>query len=146
MPIQKSLETYLMILVYRYHKHSTNIIRKYMNLLIPRVFINGPGDLGSTPGRVLPKTQKTVLDASLLNTQQYKVGIKGKVEQSRVRHSTLLHLGVVAIEKGAFGSPSTRGSPILLITTTVLLTGWFRNLITHGVWYAIKIKSNITPG
>ena len=24
-----------------------------------------------------------VLDASLLNTQQYKVGIKGKVEQSR---------------------------------------------------------------
>ena len=29
------------------------------------------------------KTQKMVLDASLLNTQQYKVRIKGKVEQSR---------------------------------------------------------------
>ena len=48
-----------------------------------RVFTNGPGDLGSIPGRVIPKTQKMVLDASLLNTQHYKVRIKGKVEQSR---------------------------------------------------------------
>ena len=48
-----------------------------------RVFTNGPGDLGSIPGRVIPKTQKTVLNASLLNTQHYKVRIKGKVEQSR---------------------------------------------------------------
>ena len=29
------------------------------------------------------------LDASLLNTQHYKVGIKGKVEQSRERSSVL---------------------------------------------------------
>ena len=48
-----------------------------------RVFTNGLGDLGSIPGRVIPKTQKMVLDASLLNTQHYKVRIKGKVEQSR---------------------------------------------------------------
>ena len=48
-----------------------------------RVFANGPGDLGSIPGRVIPKTQKMVLDTSLLNTQHYKVRIKGKVEQSR---------------------------------------------------------------
>ena len=48
-----------------------------------RVFANGPGDLGSIPGRVIPKTQKMLLDASLLNTQHYKVRIKGKVEQSR---------------------------------------------------------------
>ena len=48
-----------------------------------RVFANGPGGLGSIPGRVIPKTQKMVLDASLLNTQHYKVRIKGKVEQSR---------------------------------------------------------------
>ena len=31
------------------------------------------------PGRVIPKTQKMVLDATLLNTQHYKVRIKGKV-------------------------------------------------------------------
>ena len=51
--------------------------------LAVRVFANGPGDLGSISGRVIPKTQKMVLDAFLLNTQQYKVMIKGKVEQSR---------------------------------------------------------------
>ena len=51
--------------------------------LAVRVFANGSGDLGSIPGWVIPKTQKMVLDASLLNTQHYKVQIKGKVEPSR---------------------------------------------------------------
>ena len=50
--------------------------------LVSRVFANGLGDLGSIPGRVIPKTLKMVLDISLLNTQQYKVRIKGKVEHS----------------------------------------------------------------
>ena len=57
--------------------------------LVGRVFTNGLGDLGSIPGRVIPKTLKMVLDTSLLNTQQYKVYIKGKVEQSRERSSAL---------------------------------------------------------
>ena len=48
-----------------------------------RVFANGPVDRGSISGRVIPKTQKMVLDSSLLNTQYYKVKIKGKVEQSK---------------------------------------------------------------
>ena len=47
------------------------------------------GGLGSIPGRVIPKTLKMVFDTSLLNTQQYKVRIKGKVEQSRERSSGL---------------------------------------------------------
>ena len=47
-----------------------------------RVFANGPGDLGSIPGRVIPKTQKMVLNASLLNTQHYKIRFKGKVAPS----------------------------------------------------------------
>ena len=49
---------------------------------IVRVFANGPGDLGSIPGRVIPKTLKMELDTTLLNTQHYKVRFKGKVEQS----------------------------------------------------------------
>ena len=57
--------------------------------LAVRVFPNGAGDLGSIPGRLIPKTQKMVLDASLVNTQHYKVRIKGKVEQSRERSSDL---------------------------------------------------------
>ena len=47
-----------------------------------RVFANGPGDQGSITGQVIQKTQKMVLHAALLNTQHYKVRIKGKVEQS----------------------------------------------------------------
>ena len=54
-----------------------------------RVFINGPGDLGSIPGRVIPKTLKMELDTTLLNTQHYKVRFKGKVEQSREWSSAL---------------------------------------------------------
>ena len=46
-----------------------------------RVFANGQGDWGPILGRVMSKTQKMVLDAALQNTQHYKVGIKGKLEQ-----------------------------------------------------------------
>ena len=56
--------------------------------IMVRVFTDGPGDLGSIPGQVMPKTQM-VLDATLLNIQHYKVRIKGKVEQSRERSSAL---------------------------------------------------------
>ena len=61
---------------------------KYSGMMV-RVFANGPGDQGSILGWIISKTQKMVLDASLLNTKQYKVGIKGKVEQSRERSCTL---------------------------------------------------------
>ena len=54
-----------------------------------REFANSPGDLGSIPGRVIPKTLKMVLDTSLLNTQQYKVRVKSKVEQSSERSCAL---------------------------------------------------------
>ena len=55
------------------------------------VFTNGPGDLGSIQGPVIPKTQKMVLDATLLNTQHYKLRIKGKMEQSREWSSALFY-------------------------------------------------------
>ena len=44
-----------------------------------RVFANSLRDQASIPGEVILKTQKMILDASLLNTQHYKVQIKGKV-------------------------------------------------------------------
>ena len=50
----------------------------YLNWHSGRVFANGPEDQDSIPDWVLPRTQKIVLDASLLNTQYYKVQIKGK--------------------------------------------------------------------
>ena len=62
--------------------------------LVGRVFAHGPGDLGSIPSRVIAKTLKMVLDTYLLNTQQYKVSIKGKVEQSWERSSALPYTSV----------------------------------------------------
>ena len=43
-----------------------------------RVVANSLGNQGSIPGQVIPKTKKMVRDPSLLNTQYYKVRIKGK--------------------------------------------------------------------
>ena len=43
--------------------------------MMVRVFANGPVDPDSVAGRIIPKTQKIV--NSLLNTQHYKVRIKG---------------------------------------------------------------------
>ena len=61
---------------------------------VSRVFAIGPGDWGSIPGHIIPKTLKMVLDTSLLNTQQYKVHIKGKVEQSKEKCSALPYISV----------------------------------------------------
>ena len=69
------------------------------------MLVNGPGDLGSIPGRVIPKTQKMAIDASSLNTQRDKVWIKGKIDQS----------SVVVIENGAFWSPSTMIGQLIYI-------------------------------
>ena len=80
-----------------YRKGSLQVTLDYGNQLISlegREFINGPGDLCSIPGRVIPKTLKTVLDTSLINTHHYKVRIKSKVEQSRERSSALPNTSV----------------------------------------------------
>ena len=57
-----------------------------------RVFVNGLSDQGSIPGRVIPKTQKMLLDATLL-----KVRIKGSGAIQGMKWRPPLHLGVVAI-------------------------------------------------
>ncbi len=48
--------------------------------IMVRVFTNGPGDLGSIPGRVISKTQNMVLDASLFTLSIIRYG-------SRVKYS-----------------------------------------------------------
>ena len=55
-------------------------IRKESVNYWPNEFANVPEDRSLLPGRVIPKIQKVVFDAALLNTQHYKVGIKGKVD------------------------------------------------------------------
>ena len=73
--------------MFRKKEHISNTNGEIIGL-VGRVFTNGQADLGSIPGYVIPKTLKMVLDTPLLNTQQYKVHIEGKVEQSRERSST----------------------------------------------------------
>ena len=54
------------------------------------LFALGMEDRGSIPGRIIPKTQKMVLDTALLNSKHHKVRIRDKVEQSMEKSSTLL--------------------------------------------------------
>ena len=71
-----SLMIYIYIYIYRFNGREG------------RVFAN---DLESM---IIPKTLKMVLDTALLNTQQYNVSIKGKVEQSKERSSALPYTSV----------------------------------------------------
>ena len=50
---------------------------------------NDPGKPGTNPRSSHTKDSKMVLDASLLNTQHYKVQVNGKVKQSRERSGAL---------------------------------------------------------
>ena len=59
-----------------------------------RVLANGLRKQGSVLGRVIPKTEKMVLGAALLNTQHYKARIKGKVEQSMALSCALSYTSV----------------------------------------------------
>ena len=78
-----------------------------------------------------------VLDTSLLNNQQYKVRIKGTVEPFRVRIGAPLHLGVVAKEKGAFGSLSTK--------VAIFTAGLNSNIIgTLGSWIANSLSLSLS--
>ena len=49
---------------------------------------------GFNPRSRQPKTLNMVLDSSLLNTQQYKVRVKGKVEQFGERSRALFYTSV----------------------------------------------------
>ena len=73
---------------------SLNVLHYQPTGQVGRVFTNGSGDWDLILGQDISKTQKMVLAASLLNTQYYKVCIKGKVEQSRERSSSLPHISV----------------------------------------------------
>ena len=66
--------SYLFLIISYYKNHST-MSGSIIGIMV-RVFTNGPGVWGSIPGWVIPKTQKMLLEAPLLDTQRYKVWIK----------------------------------------------------------------------
>ena len=65
-----------------------NVIYESIGIIV-RVFVHVLGDRGSIPDRVIPKTQKMVLDAFWRNTLHYKVRIKSKRNNSEKSSSIL---------------------------------------------------------
>ena len=75
----------------------------------------------------LVQIQNMVFDAFFLNTQHFKGWLKRKGKQLRERSNALpLHLGVVAIDKVAFRTPSTTVVNVTadLKSKIFLLLGW----------------------
>ena len=77
-----------------------------------------------------------VLDTALLNTQHYKVRIKGKVELR-----SQLHHGVIVIEKGAFGSPSTKVTNFTCLEKIVLIFVLREITYINLIWLKRKIST-----
>ena len=92
----QTASTWIWIRVTQFISNDDNHTYIYMPLigLVGRVFDNALEDLGSIPDHVIPKTLKMLLDISLLDTQQYKVRIKRKVEKSRERRSAFPYISV----------------------------------------------------
>ena len=69
-----------------------------------RVFTNGPRDQGSIPGPVIRKTQNgTECDLAYTQHLRHESRVSGAIRGKNL--CPLRHLGVLAIEKGAFESP-----------------------------------------
>ena len=97
-----------------------------------RVFANGPGDLSSIAGRVIPKNQKMVLDASLLNTKHYKV------EQS---WESVLPYTLMILKRESSGHPRL-GSLTLLTISMIFFTLAHIEMIFFG-WRWIRKGSGL---
>ena len=74
---------------------------------VGRVFANAPGDRGSIPGRIIPKTQKWYLRFSSLTLSIIRCGLRVKWSNRGKGVAPPLHFGVVAMEKGANVSSTT---------------------------------------
>ena len=116
----------------------------YIGMMV-RVFANGPGDVGSIPGWVIPKTLKMVLDASLFNTQHYKLGIKGKVGQCWERSGAHPIPWCSSYWKGSLRVTLDYGRQLNFIDWIIPLLffykdGFIMDYLTHEGWYVIKIR------
>ena len=105
----------------------------WYNGLSVRQWPGRPGFL--FPGRVIPKTQKMVLDSSLLNTRHYKVRINGKMEQFRERSSAL------PFEKGTYGSPSTTVANFTFFYITINMRWGYLKIYNFGKLFAFDCNT-----
>ena len=82
------------------------------------MFDNGPGDLGSVSGHVIPKTLKWYLIPPYLTLSNMRFLSRVKWSNPGNESRPPRHLDVVAIEKGAFWLPSTTVANFTLLSVT----------------------------
>ena len=82
-----------------------------------------------------------LVDRVLLNTQHYKVWIKGKVEQSRERTSSLLYTSMQLLMKREPSGHLWRRSPTLLIYIYIYIYIWRVNKYTY-IYIDIDVSYN----
>ena len=78
------------------------------------------------------------------NTQQYKVRIKGGIQGKEKRPP--LHLSVVAIEKGAFWSPSTTVANFTFTFYIYIYKYIYTYIYIHihiRVWHSVTLKRSM---
>ena len=120
---------------WRTHTHTHTHIYIYIYILkigmIFKEFANGPGDLGSIVGQVLPKIKN-----ALLNSQHYKLRIKGKVEWSRERSSALVTPWCSSNQKWSFPITLYYDRLYIYIYIFAVLSIYFQ---TFSVWALLLI-------
>ena len=93
------------------------------------MFTNGPGERVSIPGQVIPKIKKKWYLMPLCLTLSFiRYGSRVSREIQGKEWRLTLHLGLIAIEKRAFGLPSTTVSQLFLSLSLSLYIYIYRHI------------------
>ena len=99
-----------------------------------RVFANASGDQGPIPGWIIPKTEKWYLMPPYLTLSIIRYGsrVSGPIQVKE-------YIGVVVIEKEAFGSPLTRVTQFTRIYIYIYIYIYLNKNICKlfQIWYVV---------
>ena len=104
-----------------------------------RVFANGPRDQSSISGRVVPKTQKWYLMLPCLTLSIKRLG--SRVKCSNPGKGVTPSPTVVAIEKGAFGLPSTNFTNCNGSSSSTSGLVWFLYIVAYQLSRVIQFET-----
>ena len=97
----------------------------FMKKILPAiVFTNGPEDLGSILGWVIPKTQKWYLMPPCLTLSFIRYGSRVKWSNPGKELCPPLHIGVVAIEKELLSHPRLKGDNFTYLSLLSQYCDW----------------------